>query len=73
MTEYRTATGELKAQTIKALQWYAIQEGLKFQLSTPPIYTFTTRDGVEVKVHVEDILIAYREFRDRTHGRKARA
>lgn len=74
MKSYRTRAGQLSAATLKALNWYSIKHGYRLTASSAfPAVTFIDESGIEHKVDILDVIEAYDQFKQRTHGRKAGA
>ena len=72
--KFRTKAGALSSATLKAIQWYSVENGLKLAASSAvPIMSFIDSDGTEHTVNVNTVIASYKEFKARTHGKKREA
>ncbi|MEV0360110.1 hypothetical protein AB0H71_29030 [Nocardia sp. NPDC050697] len=70
----RNADGSLKAQDLKAVQWYMLDRGLKPKAASAfPIIYFNKPDGSEVQVNIVDIKEEYRAFKAASRRKKTAA
>lgn len=63
---------KLTAKDFKAISWYAEENGLHPQLSTPPIMYFRKKDGDTLKVHLDAIKLEYNAWNEQDKKIRAR-
>lgn len=69
--KYRTEAGTLRAGCMKAIKWFAIENGLRpLAASAYPTFFFKDQSGNEQRYDIGYIVEQYDEFRGKTHGRK---
>lgn len=67
----RTKAGALTSSTLKAVQWYCIEHGLKPDASSAlPLLRFTDAAGNHHEADIADVVAAYEAFKQEKHGRR---
>lgn len=67
----RTKAGALSASTLKAVQWYSIEHGLKPDASSAlPLLRFTDAAGNHHEADIADVVTAYADFKKENHGKR---